>query len=200
VTEFKLQHSKSSVENVLFENVDNINSFESLGKQIQKPSRFQKERFRDKPADVICGFSKLTYSQSPIRSSHYTRRPPTETHLSLGNRLRTMRSMLFSIVRLAPRMAVRHGAFTVKSVTKPVAIGNSWQHMSALALPPPTGMIETCLETLVSWSTWFIKRTFQPSIIRKRRKHGFLERMRTVGGRRVINRRRHKGRARLGGC
>jgi large subunit ribosomal protein L34 len=108
-------------------------------------------------------------------------------------------SMLFSVVRLAPRIAVRHGAFSVKSVTKPLAFGNSCQHMSALALPPPAGMVETCLETLVSWSTWFIKRTFQPSIIRKRRKHGFLQRMRTVGGRRVIKRRMQKGRARLGG-
>jgi len=44
-----------------------------------------------------------------------------------------------------------------------------------------------------SW-IWFIKRTFQPSIIRKKRKTGFLVRQRTVGGRRTINRRRHKGR------
>jgi large subunit ribosomal protein L34 len=108
-------------------------------------------------------------------------------------------SMLFSIVRLSPRMAVRHCAVTVKSVPKPVAIGNCCQHMSALALPPPPGIIEGCLETLVSWSTWFIKRTYQPSIIRKRRKHGFLVRQRTVGGRRILKRRKEKGRARLGG-
>mmetsp|Transcript_34499 Transcript_34499/g.75508 ORF Transcript_34499/g.75508 Transcript_34499/m.75508 type:complete len:176 (+) Transcript_34499:115-642(+) len=49
-------------------------------------------------------------------------------------------------------------------------------------------------------SILLIKRTYQPSIIRKRRKHGFLERHRSVGGRRVLKRRRHKGRARLGGC
>ena len=49
-------------------------------------------------------------------------------------------------------------------------------------------------------STWLIKRTFQPSIIRKRRKTGFLTRQKTVGGRRVLERRRKKGRARLGGC
>ena len=48
------------------------------------------------------------------------------------------------------------------------------------------------------WIMW-IKRTFQPSIIRKRRKHGFLERQRSVGGRRVLKRRMAKGRARLGG-
>ena len=49
-------------------------------------------------------------------------------------------------------------------------------------------------------STWFIKRTFQPSIIRKRRKAGFLTRQKTVGGRRVLARRKQKGRMRLGGC
>lgn len=45
----------------------------------------------------------------------------------------------------------------------------------------------------------FIKRTFQPSIIRKKRKMGFLVRQRTVGGRKVLKRRMAKGRWRLGG-
>jgi large subunit ribosomal protein L34 len=51
------------------------------------------------------------------------------------------------------------------------------------------------------WDTsiWFIKRTFQPSIIRKKRKMGFLVRQRTVGGRRTLARRKAKGRWRLGG-
>ena len=48
-------------------------------------------------------------------------------------------------------------------------------------------------------STWFIKRTFQPSLVKKRRKHGFLRRQESVGGRRVLKRRMAKGRARLGG-
>ena len=49
-------------------------------------------------------------------------------------------------------------------------------------------------------STWLIKRTFQPSIIRKRRKHGFRRRKESVGGRNVLARRKAKGRIRLGGC
>lgn len=43
-----------------------------------------------------------------------------------------------------------------------------------------------------------IKREYQPSVIRKKRKHGFLSRLKSVGGRRVINRRRSKGRKHIG--
>ncbi|RUM92052.1 MAG: 50S ribosomal protein L34 [Thiothrix sp.] len=42
-----------------------------------------------------------------------------------------------------------------------------------------------------------MKRTFQPSNLRRARTHGFRARMRSVGGRKVISARRAKGRARL---
>lgn len=80
----------------------------------------------------------------------------------------------------------------------PLDIVDQWNSESNVILPPFLEFDEIEYRPATDMvDIMCIKRTFQPSLIRRKRKWGFLVRMRDRNGRKVINRRRHKKRTRL---
>lgn len=103
------------------------------------------------------------------------------------------------IATLSSRLCSKSGIFSMQQARSySIPIENS--NCSQLS----NGMFNSIFHNLFlpTWGDfiWLIKRTFQPSVLRKRRKTGFLSRHKSTGGRKILKRRIAKGRARLGGC
>lgn len=93
---------------------------------------------------------------------------------------------------------VRTQFFNLMNFTPSIPVPAEYAASSSLGLSRGLIFPYISLQGLIDQAIIYIKRTWQPSLVKRKRKHGFLERQKSVGGRKILKRRMKKNRKRLG--